>query len=113
MPVDQLVLEELRRTHRGAVITPDDSRYDEARRVWNAMIDRRPAVVLRCQNTADVVAAVSFARDGGLPLAIRGGAHSIAGMGTCDAGVVIDFSEMKGIRVDPSSRTARAEPGLR
>jgi FAD/FMN-containing dehydrogenase len=106
-------IEQLQQVHRGALITPADSRYDECRRVWNAMIDRRPAVIARCRGAADVVAAVNFARHNGLPLAIRGGAHSIAGRSTCDDGVVIDFSEMKSIRVDPVARTARAEPGLR
>src|SRR5512145_3129885 len=106
-------IEQLQQVHRGALITPTDSRYEEYRRVWNAMIDRRPAVIARCRGAGDVVAAVNFARDNGLPLAIRGGAHSIAGRSTCDDGVVIDFSEMKSIRVDPVARTARAEPGLR
>ena len=77
------------------------------------MIDRRPAAIVRCRTAADVINVVRFARDARLPLAIRGGAHGIAGRATCDDGIVIDFAEMKGIRVDPVNRTARAEPGLR
>jgi FAD/FMN-containing dehydrogenase len=106
-------IEQLQQAHRGALITPGDARYDDARRVWNAMIDRRPAVIARCRGAADVIAAVNFARDNALPLAVRGGAHSIAGRCVCDEGVVIDFSEMKAIRVDPVARTARAEPGVK
>jgi FAD/FMN-containing dehydrogenase len=106
-------IEQLQQRHRGALITPDDPRYEEGRRVWNAMIDRRPRVIARCRGVADVIAAVNFAREHGLPLAIRGGAHSIAGRSTCDDGVVIDFADMKSIRVDPAARTARAEPGVR
>jgi FAD/FMN-containing dehydrogenase len=106
-------MEQLRQVHRGPLITADDARYDEARRVWNAMIDRRPAVIARCRGAADVIAAVNFARDNGLPLAVRGGAHSIAGRCVCDDGVVVDFSEMRAIRVDPAARTARAEPGVK
>jgi len=103
----------LRESHRGDLVTPDDPRYDQARRVWNAMIDRRPAVVARPRGAADVVACVGFARRHHLPIAVRGGGHSIAGRGTCDEGLVIDFCDMKAIRVDPASRTARAEPGAR
>ena len=108
LPVDDLL-----KQHRGAVLTPDSAGYDEARRVWNALVDRRPALIARCRSAADVSAAVTFARQNGLPLAIRGGGHSVAGRGTCDDGVVIDFSDMKSIQVDPLARTARAEPGVR
>lgn len=103
----------LRASMRGAVITPTDPGYDEARAVWNAMIDRRPAVIIRCAGAADVISAVNYARDAKLPLSVRGGGHSIAGHATCDDGVVIDLAAMKSIRVDPLSRTARAEPGVR
>jgi FAD/FMN-containing dehydrogenase len=101
------------RRFSGEVITPADTRYDTARRVWNVMIDKRPALVVQPRNAADVVAAVAFAREQQLSLAIRGGGHSVAGMGTCDDGLVIDCSLMKGISVDPVSRTARAEPGVK
>jgi FAD/FMN-containing dehydrogenase len=94
-------------------VTPDDARYEDARRVWNAMIDRRPAVIARPRGAADVNAAVQFAESQGLPLAVRGGGHSVAGRCVCDKGLVIDFSDMKAIRVDPQAMTARAEPGVR
>ena len=97
----------------GEIVTASDEGYDVARRVWNAMIDLRPQVIVRPRNASDVAAAVNFARDERLPLAIRGGAHSVAGMGTCDGGVVIDFSSMKNVVVDPEKRTARAEPGAK
>jgi FAD/FMN-containing dehydrogenase len=103
----------LRRQVGGEVLAASDDGFDGARRVWNAMIDRRPAAVVRPRDAADVVAAVNFAREQRVPLAIRGGAHSVAGMGTCDGGIVIDFSSMKGIIVDPAKRTARAEPGVK
>ena len=113
MPVDALDVAELRRRHRGVVIAPGDPAYEQGRRVWNAMIDRHPALIARCRDAADAVAAVEFARDRGLPLAIRGGAHGIGGRGTCDAGLVLDFADMKAMTVDAAARTARAEPGLR
>jgi FAD/FMN-containing dehydrogenase len=113
MTTQQGIFEQLQTNHRGAIITPDDPRYEEGRRVWNAMIDRRPAVIVRCRSAADVMTAVNYARDNALPIAVRGGAHGIAGRGTCDDGLVIDFAEMKGIRVDRKARTAWAEPGLR
>ena len=103
----------LKRQVAGEVITPSDAAFDSARRVWNAMIDRRPAVIVRPRHAGDVVSAVNFAREHKLTLAIRGGAHSVAGMGTCDDGLVIDFSSMKKIAVDPAKRTAVAEPGVK
>lgn len=106
-------IQEFRSRHSGAVIEPGDADYDVARRVWNAMIDRRPAVIARCRSAADVVMAVMFARSNGLPIAVRGGGHNVAGRATCDDGLVIDFSDMRGISVDAGARTARAEPGLR
>jgi FAD/FMN-containing dehydrogenase len=106
-------IQEFRKAHRGDVITPEDARYDTARRVWNAMIDRRPALIARPRSAVDVIAGVRFARAHGLPIAVRGGAHGIAGRGTCDDGLVIDFCDMKAIRVDPAARTARAEPGVK
>jgi hypothetical protein len=96
----------------GALLVPGDEGYDEARLVWNGMIDRRPAVIARCESVADVQAAVDFARDHELPAAVRCGGHSASGFGTCDDGVVIDLSPMKRIEVDPAAETARADGGL-
>jgi len=102
---------ELRGWVRGDVIAPGDERYDEARKVYNGMIDRRPAVVVRCAGVADVIAAVKAARAEGLNIAVRGGGHSVPGFGTADDALVVDLVRMKGIRVDPAARTARAEGG--
>src|SRR5689334_14243261 len=85
--------------------------YDEYRRVFNAMIDKRPALIARCSGTADVVAAVEYARAEGLPVAVRGGGHSVAGNSTCDDGVLVDLTLLKGVRVDPAAKTARAAGG--
>jgi FAD/FMN-containing dehydrogenase len=104
--------EALRASVHGLVIGPDDEGYDEARRIWNGAIDRRPACVVRCSGVADVVEAVRFARERDLPLAVRSGGHGVGGHAVCDGGLVIDLSPMKGIRVDPAARTARAEAGV-
>ncbi|MFJ4986883.1 FAD-binding oxidoreductase [Streptomyces sp. NPDC088732] len=101
----------LRERVRGQVITPGSEDYDRARTVRNAMIDKRPAAVVRCAGADDVRAVVDFARDNGLELAVRGGGHSVPGFGTCDGGVVADLSPMRAVRVDPRTRTARAEGG--
>src|SRR5918995_7403922 len=97
---------------RGELIGPGDERYDGARRVWNGMVDKRPAIIARCTGVADVVAAVTFAKEHGLLVAVRGGGHSVAGNAVCDDGIVIDLSGMKGVRVDPDAGTARARPGV-
>jgi FAD/FMN-containing dehydrogenase len=104
-------IDQLREQVRGDVIAPDDGAYEEARKVYNGMIDKRPAVVVRPVNAGDVIATVNFARESGIDLAIRGGSHGVPGFGTCDGGVVVDLSRMKGVRVDPARRTARAEGG--
>jgi len=104
-------IEELREQVRGQVVTPDDPDYDEARTVYNAMIDRRPRVVVRCVDAADVMTTVNFARENELDLSVRGGSHSVPGFGTNDDGVVIDLSGMKSTRVDPTMSTVRAEGG--
>jgi FAD/FMN-containing dehydrogenase len=106
-----MTIEQLRERAHGAVIEPGDDGYDAARTVYNAMIDRRPRVVVRCTDAGDVMAAVDFARENGLDLAVRGGGHSVPGFGTVDEGVVADLSGMRGVRVDPARRTARAEGG--
>jgi FAD/FMN-containing dehydrogenase len=104
-------IDQLRERVRGPVIGPDDEGYDDARAVYNAMIDRRPAVIVRAANAGDVVAAVDHARDHDLDLSVRGGGHGVAGFGTNDGGVVIDLSAMRSVRVDPGAATARAEGG--
>lgn len=103
---------QLRDLVRGQLILPSDPGYDVARRVWNAMIDRRPAAIVRPVGAADVLAAVRFAREHSLPIAVRGGGHNVAGNGTVEDGLVIDLCLMKGIRVDPTRRTVRVEPGV-
>ena len=104
-------IDEFRELVRGEIITSDDPGYEEARRVYNAMIDKRPLCVVRATGVTDVIAAVNFAREADLDLSVRGGGHSVPGFGTNDGGLVIDLSLMKGVRVDPKNKTARAEGG--
>jgi hypothetical protein len=94
------------------VLREGDEGYEEARRIHNGMIDKRPAMIYRCRNETDVVAAVNAARTGGFEVSVRGGGHNVAGRAVCDGGVMIDLSLMKAIEVDPQTRTVRAEPGL-
>jgi FAD/FMN-containing dehydrogenase len=101
----------LRRRFRGAIAAPGEDGYDAARTIWNAMIDRRPALVARCADAADVLEAVKLAHDESLLTSIRGGGHNIAGSAVCDGGLLIDLSAMKSVRIDPVSCTARVEPG--
>src|SRR5829696_769737 len=96
---------------RGELLRPQDPGYEDARKVWNGSISRFPALIARCAGVADVIAAVKFAKDNGLLVAVRGGGHSYPGHSVCDGGIVIDLSKMKGIRVDPEARTARVQPG--
>jgi FAD/FMN-containing dehydrogenase len=96
----------------GELVRPSDSSYEEARSIWNGLHDARPAVIARCADSADVRHAIGFARSEGLDVAVRGGSHSIPGFSTCDSGIVIDLSPMKGIEVDPSGGTAVAEGGV-
>ncbi|MGW7262664.1 FAD-binding oxidoreductase [Streptomyces sp. NPDC054842] len=109
--MDASTWEAMRTALRGPVITPQDAEYDRARTVYNAMIDRRPAAVVRCRDAGDVMAAVDFARDRGLETAVRGGGHSGAGLSMVDDGVTIDLSPMSGVRVDPVTQTAQAGGG--
>ncbi len=110
--LDVKTFEDLAASVRGEIIQRGHPEYDDARKVYNAMIDRHPRAIVRCADVADVIASVNYARDNGLPLAMRGGGHNVAGFGTCDDGLVLDFSRMKGIHVDPAKRTARAEAGV-
>jgi FAD/FMN-containing dehydrogenase len=109
---DRIALSELREAFKGDLIGPGDHAYDTHRRIWNGSIDRYPALVARCGGVADVRAAVAYARETGLPLAVRGGGHSYPGHSVCDGGIVIDLGPMKGIRVDPVSHTARVQAGV-
>jgi FAD/FMN-containing dehydrogenase len=104
-------LERLRAGFRGAVIGPDDEGYDTARSIWNGAIDRHPACIARCSGAADVAAAVRFARDHDLEIAVRGGGHNVAGTAVCDDGVLIDLSAMRAVWVDPAGRTAWVQGG--
>jgi len=101
----------LRSKLRGTVALPGEDGYDAARSIWNAMIDRRPALVVRCLGAADVINAVTLARNEKLLLAVRSGGHNIAGNAVCDGGLLIDLSLMKSVHVNPASLTARVEPG--
>jgi FAD/FMN-containing dehydrogenase len=102
----------LRAEFRGALLRPPEEGYDEARRVWNGVIDRKPALVARCAGSDDVVTAVRFAREHDLAISVRGGGHSLAGYGVCDDGLMIDLSLLKAVRVDPATRTTWAAGGL-
>jgi FAD/FMN-containing dehydrogenase len=104
-------IEQLRSRVRGEVIQPGDAAYDSARKVYNAMIDKRPALIVRCVDVADVMAAVEYGRENKMLTAIRGGGHNGGGLGTCDDGLVIDLSRMKGIRVDAGARTVQVQGG--
>jgi FAD/FMN-containing dehydrogenase len=102
----------LREAITGSIISPADPDYDQARTVWNGMIDRYPALVARCATAGDIIAAMAFASAHDLPVAVRGGGHSVAGHSTCDGGIVIDLSPMKQIDIDPVARIAHAGGGV-
>jgi FAD/FMN-containing dehydrogenase len=105
-------VQDFRASLRGQVLLPGDEGYEVGRKVWNGMVDKRPGLIARCVGVADVVSAVNFAREQDLLVAVRGGTHSAAGHATCDDGIVIDLSPMKGVRVDPTSGTVQAQAGL-
>ena len=109
--MSQKSLEQLKSVFRGQLVLPEDAAYDSARKVYNAMIDKRPRLIARSVDVADVMAAVQFGRENNLLTAIRGGGHNGAGLGTCNDGMVIDLSRMKGIRVNPAEKTVRVEGG--
>ncbi len=96
---------------RGELIQPGDEGYEDARQLYNGMIGKRPLMIIRCADVEDVITAVNYGRENGLLVAIRGGGHNGPGLGSCDDGLVIDLSAMKGVRVDPESRTVRVGPG--
>lgn len=112
MNADTRAIREFEAHLRGRLVRPDDSDYEQARTVWNGMVDRFPALIVRCAGVSDVVRSVNFARENDIPIAVRGGGHSHPGFSTIDDGLVIDLSPMKGIRVDPVRRTARADAGV-
>lgn len=111
--LDETTIEKFKASLGGELIQPNDEGYDDARKVWNAMIDKRPALIAQCSGTADVITAVNFAREQGVLLSVRGGGHNIAGTALCDDGLTIDLSGMKGLHVDLKTRTVRAQPGCR
>src|SRR5437763_2621024 len=110
--LDETAFLELASSLRGELVGPDDPFYDEQRRVWNGSIDRRPALIACCTGVADVIAAVGCARRTGVPVAVRSGGHSFPGLSVADDALVVDLAPMKGIRVDPVRRTARAQAGV-
>jgi FAD/FMN-containing dehydrogenase len=109
--IDTAALGKLRDTFHGQPILPGDTDYDRSRAVWNAIADRHPAIVARCSRVEDVIAAVRFARERDLVIAVRGGGHSVAGFSTCGGGMGLDLSGMRDVRVDSTKRTARVQGG--
>src|SRR5215217_3684645 len=110
--LEEAAIQEFKAALRGELLRPGEDGYEDARKVFNVMIDKKPALIARCAGVADVINAVNFARTNELLVAVRGGGHSVPGHSVCDGGLVIDLSRMKGLRIDPVRRTARAEPGL-
>jgi hypothetical protein len=110
--VSDTLIETFRSAHHGPLIRPADADYDTARRIWNASINRRPGMIVRCTGLADVIAAVNFAREHRLLVAVRGGGHNVGGRALCDGGMVIDLTRMKGIHVDAAAKRARVQPGV-
>ncbi len=109
--LDEHLIAGLRQSFRGPLVTPDDPAYDDARKVWNGMIDKHPALIAQCTGAADVIAAVDFARAHDVLLSVRGGGHNVAGRALCDDGLVIDLSPLRGVRVDPARRLVRVQGG--
>ena len=111
--LQEAAIEEFNKSLGGDLILPGGTGYDEARTIWNGMIDKRPALIVRCAGVSDVINSVNFARTNNLLAAVRGGGHSFPGNSVCEGGIMIDLSTMKGVRVDPDKRTARAEAGVK
>ena len=109
--LEENIIQKFRERLRGELILPEDVGYNDARAIWNAMIDRRPALIARCLGVADVITSVNFAREHGLVMSIKGGGHNIAGLAVCQNGLMLDMSSMRGVWVDPPTRTARAQAG--
>ena len=109
--IEDSAIAQFRKGLRGELLQNGDPGYDEARSIWNAMIDRRPALIARCVNASDIIQAVHFARENGILLAVKGGGHNIAGNAVCERGLMVDLSPMKSVRVDPDKRMAHVEPG--
>ncbi len=109
--LERAVIDEFKASLNGPLLHPGEAGYDDARKIWNGMIDRRPALIACCRGVADIVHSVNFARTHELLVAVRGGGHNVAGNAACDGGLMIDLSGMRSIRVDPVQRTARAEAG--
>src|SRR5204863_4613140 len=110
--LDETALVELETTFRGVVVRPSDPTYDQDRQIWNGSVNRFPALIARCAGVADVIKAVRFGRQTGLPVAVRSGGHSFPGLSVADDALMIDLSPMKGVRVDPERRTARVQAGV-
>ncbi|MCA1838670.1 MAG: FAD-dependent oxidoreductase, partial [Actinobacteria bacterium] len=111
-PLEEAVVQEFATNLRGELIRSEDEGYDAARAVFNGMVNKRPAMIVRCAGTSDVIQGIDFARTHSLLLSVKGGGHSVAGKAVCDGGVMLDLSPMKGIWVDPVLLTAKAQPGL-
>lgn len=109
--LEESIAKDLKGFTRGEVLLPSDNGYEQARKVWNGMIDRHPAVIIRCEGASDVMKAVRFARQHGLSVSVKGGGHNVAGNAVIDKGMMIDLSKMRSVRVDPVNRTARVDPG--
>src|SRR5215510_4015817 len=109
--ISEEIIENLKSKVKGQIVLPSDSNYDEVRQIWNAMIDRRPALIVRCAEAGDVPPAISFARENGLEISIREAGHNIAGNALCNNGLLIDFSTMRNVRVDVAKKRAYVEPG--
>jgi FAD binding domain len=109
--LEEAAIGDFKASLQGALLRPAEAGYDDARKIWNAMIDKRPAMIACCRGAADVINAVNFARTHEILVAVRGGGHNVAGNAACDGGLMIDLSPMKSVRVDPEQRIARADLG--
>ena len=112
IPLEEAVVQEFAANLRGELIRPEDQGYDSTRAVFNGMIDKRPAMIVRCAGPADVIQGVNFARTHDILLSVHGGGHSVAGNAVCDGGLMLDLSPMKGVRIDPARRSAQAQADM-